>query len=155
MFIGIDLLTASFESTEEKQEPHILISEKIRRLFSLPLPADIAFTEASLATIKRFAEEEKLDTLIIGVAGDMLVATFSSEELPPAVTNISFIVKQKCEILGVDDFISKVMHFSLPMDAKGASLYLMQSTFARNFIFDDHTWPESKNWNFYAACITY
>lgn len=121
-----------------------MISEKIRRLFSLPLPADIAFTEASLATIKRFAEEEKLDTLIIGVAGDELIATFSNEELPRAVTNISFIVKKKCEILCVDDFISKVMHFSLPMDAKSGSLHLMQSTFAHNFIFDEQTWPESK-----------
>jgi hypothetical protein len=141
---GIDLLTASFESMEEKPEPHILISEKIRRLISLPLPAEIAFTEASLATIKRFAEEETLDTLIIGVAGNELIATFSSEELPQAVTNISFIVKQKCGILGVDDFISRITHFSLPMDAKSGALHLMQSTFAHNFIFDEHTWPESK-----------
>jgi hypothetical protein len=138
------LLTTSFESTEEKQEPHVLISEKIRRLFSLPLPANIAFTEASLINIRRFANEEKLDTLIVGVAGDELIAKFSNEELPQAVTNTSFIVKQKCEILGVDDFMSKVMHFSLPMDAKSGSLHLMQSTFTHNFIFDEHTWPESK-----------
>jgi len=122
-----------------------MIAEKVQRLMSISLPADVFFTDDALACIKNFAEDPNQRTLIVGLAKNELVASLSNRERLKNASDVSFLLKQKSEsIASAEDILSKVMHFSLPMDAKSASLHLMHSTFAQNFIFDDHMWPESK-----------